>query len=125
GLKAARTVNPDVKYVSKEYYNILGRKYIEAIKSDPLEVARIYIHKLNNLIAAKLHGNFWGDFTITQSIIFFILPSIFAILIGVIQEKAHDTMKQDISFLSITFFVCLYLAQGSVIHYDFQYYAPL
>ncbi len=51
---AVRARDPTIKYVSPQYYEMLGKLYTEIVWQHPLEVARIYAAKARKVLAPKL-----------------------------------------------------------------------
>ena len=125
GLKAARKVDPNVAYVSKEYYNILGQEYFRLVMQNPVEIVRIYTAKFELLLRSKIGGNFWGGITVFWAAIFFIIPVISIISYEVLKRPLNGSFHQDVAFIVFAILVLLYLAQGTIIHPALQYYAPL
>jgi hypothetical protein len=52
--KAVRARDPTIKYVSPQYYEMLGKLYMEIVWQHPLEVARIYAAKARKVLAPRL-----------------------------------------------------------------------
>ncbi len=53
-LEFARTVAPDVRFYSRQYYQIMWQLYLEKWRQDPAEAARVYVDKLRTILSDRI-----------------------------------------------------------------------
>lgn len=117
GLEAARLVDPNIGYVSQDYYRILGQEYLRMVLSDPIEVVRIYVAKALMFLFKPLGSNFWATFPVFMAIVF-------VLLFYVVTRRIHRSVSGDYIFIVSGLFVIMHLGQAILIHPDMQYGSP-
>ena len=120
GAAAVKRVDPGVAYVSPEYYRILWRLYFDKVVEDPLEVARIYVVKLGEILKHRLPS--WS-------------PPLWLFLVGICALlgagyrrrlwKSTDFHAAPILILSAMAFIGMFIAQGVLAHPSRQYAHPI
>jgi hypothetical protein len=119
GLLAAQRVNPDVEYVSTEYYEILGSEYLRLLHENPLEVSRIYLYKGGIFLTRNLDGFFLQGIP-------FGFTMLFAIVISFLARGTNKPLRSADGLLLVSLiFILMYLAQAMVIHPSMQYGNPV
>ena len=118
GADAARKVNPDVKYTSEEYFDIIEKLYLEYLKEDPLEVARIYIIK-----AEKVLNHNILDFPVWMILFSWLI----LLIIGqYFRLWSNDFYKiyPVFTFISVVF-IGFFIVQGTLAHPSLGYAYPI
>lgn len=119
GLEAARRVDPSVEYVSRAYYNVLWSEYTRMVFSDPIEVVRIYTHKLWIFVTSELGGRLW--LTIPMGMAGLLLYGAY-----LLQRRGSPfSNAPDLLVGVATIFILMHCAQAALIHPSMQYGAPV
>lgn len=120
GMAAAKKVNPDVVYVSPEYFRILRSQYFQHVANQPLEVVRVYSLKFLELIKQR-HPD-WGP-----PLWLIILGAFILLATGRRHQiwKANGSASAPIFLIVALIFIGLFLAQGVLAHPDRQYSYPI
>jgi hypothetical protein len=131
GAAAVRAVAPDVRYTSDEYFQILWRLYLEKVRENPGEVARIYWTKakilFNRDISLLLGWNRWRPYgyavllwhVLTGAVVFAAAAALLA------RWRASEFSRISGLALIALAFVAAFLAQAAMIHQSLQYAAPI
>lgn len=120
GWAAVQRVNPEVAYVSPEYFRILRQLYFAHVVQDPLEVARIYSIKLRKILKQRLPD--WA-------------PPLWLVLLGtgVLLVAGHrrglwhsaEFGAAPVFVISALAFIGMFIAQGILAHPSRQYAYPI
>ena len=124
GDEAVKRVDPNVGYVSKEYYRILGQEYLKLVKSDPIEVVRIYFAKLLIFLETKLGGGVWASSTV--GFVGLVLFGFLAIIRNLVWRRfPHRYYPMDAVTAVACLFIAFHVLQAAVIHPSMQYALPI
>ncbi|MCG9001733.1 hypothetical protein LH454_09650 [Laribacter hongkongensis] len=121
GDAVVKSADPNVKYVSPEYFNILWREYLSRIAEDPLEVVRIYTVKLGKILTYRLPE--WA-------------PPLWLMIIGgcalLVAGYRHHSRWDVVGFSATSIvlvtslaFIGMFITQGVLAHPDKQYAHPI
>lgn len=112
GFEHARAIDPNVKYISKHYYDVLRDAYFDIVAQHPLTVARIYIEKLTYAIT---RDRVW---------LMIVLSAIPAIHLRRAM-RSQNLGNIDAVFVVSGLFVCFFLGQAALFHWDIGYRFPM
>ena len=126
-MKKVQEVYPSVTYVSDEYYAILRSMYFDALKTDPIEVFRIYGEKLYIVFQKHLQRPFPNVPWLVPllAVVALSAAGIFALLR--LRRLSGDTLRTAHipAMLIAAVFIAFFCAQGMIIHPDVQYLFPV
>lgn len=120
GAAAVKKVDDRVAYVSPEYFRILWRLYFDRIKQDPLEVGRIYVVKLGEMLRHRLPN--WS------LPLWVVLIGWCALLVAAHRRRIWQTAGLGAAPVLITTalaFISMFIAQGVLAHPALQYAHPI
>lgn len=60
GMQVARRSNPEVIYCSPEYFRILMTEYLSIVRTQPIEVAKIYLRKLTMAAVTLFKASYYA-----------------------------------------------------------------
>ncbi len=109
---------PGVPYVSHEYYDVLWTLYLERLKEDPLEVARIYFTKSLLILKQSFPAR-------APRLGLLILISVLsAVVIRRYFSQTELGRRPQVAAVCLAF-IMLFVAQGAVAHHSRDYAAPI
>jgi hypothetical protein len=116
GRRAVEKINPNIPYLSAEYYATLRQEYFRILWQHPLEVLNVYYRKL----------------TITLNTPLFRLLDVKWSLIGICILFAASRWRlrppwraSDSAFTVSIIFAGFFVGQSMLLHYDMQYLFPI
>jgi len=112
GFEHARAIDPNVKYISKHYYDVLRDAYFDLVAQHPFTVARIYAEKL---LYAIVRDKVW------IMLILSVIPAIHL-------RRAIRTQRLgniDAVFAISGLFVCFFFGQAALFHWSMGYRFPI
>lgn len=117
---AVRNVDPNIRYVSEEYYDVLWQIYLDRIAEDPLEVLRIYTEKARIMLMYRIPD--WSP-----PIYFILLLSFGVQLLGRRRHiwKTTGYMEASEIMMVSQAFILFFIAQGVLAHHSINYALPL
>lgn len=120
GAKAVADIDPKVAYVSREYFRVLWRAYLQRVAEDPLEVLRIYATKTGIIL-----GYSFPDKTTPLWLI--VLGGVALLLAGWRWELwSRMGCPQAPAVLCVALsFLALFVLQGAVAHHSRPYAHPI
>jgi len=124
GYKTALSIDPNVRFMSARYLDLLRQEYIRLALSDPLEVIRIYAVKLK--VALGETNQYGRPFLPKVAVWSGLLASL---VIWMIAARG-GWYRRHFPALHVVFgvsfiFICFLLAQAAIIHPSFGYLAPI
>ncbi len=121
GDEAVRAVDPKVRYVSKEYFDILWRLYLDRVAQDPREVIRIYTFKLRRILEYRFPK--WGP-----PLVVTIIGSCALLAAFLRRRRVNDCNEfgaESIVLVTALAFIAMFIAQGVLAHPARQYAHPI
>jgi hypothetical protein len=119
GLRAAKRINPSVEFLTAEYYATLRSEYFRILKQHPFEVSEIYHKKFIITLSTRLHLLFLS-IDVKTAILF-----ICAFAAFVYWRLRWAWRPSDAAFAVSSIFVCFFIGQATVFHFDIQYLFPI
>ncbi len=121
GDAAVKRVDPNVQYVSPEYFRILWRLYLNRLAEDPVEVIRIYAAKSLDILKYRLPE--WAP-----PLWLMIISSCGLLMVGYRQSGRRDKYAFGaipIVVVMALAFIGMFIAQGVLAHPSRQYAHPI
>ena len=128
--EAVKTVAPQVRFASTEYYRILWSLYLAKVREDPAEVMRIYMAKARMLLGRDI-SDLWArgvwPYRWTPSLWRVLVAAIVLLVVAQICGLWRRYQFEQGLFLGIIalVFVALSLIQAALVHPALSYAAPI
>jgi hypothetical protein len=119
GMLAVKRIDPTIKYISADYYNALRNEYFRILEQHPLEAADVYFRKFVVTINTNLQGRL-RILDVKTSII--IVGALFAFAFW---RRKSEWKPTDAALAVASIFVCFFLGQATLLHFDMQYLFPI
>ncbi|MBX9945518.1 MAG: hypothetical protein K2Y40_15650 [Reyranella sp.] len=120
GAKAVADIDPTVAYVSRDYFRVLWRAYLQRVAEDPLEVLRIYATKTGIIL-----GYSFPDKTTPLWLV--VLGGALLLVGGWrwgVWRRAGCPQAPAVLFVALSF-LARFVLQGAVAHHSRPYAHPI
>ncbi len=121
GDAAVKRVDPNVQYVSPEYFRILWKLYLNRVAEDPVEVIRIYAVKSQKILKRRFPE--WAP-----PLWLMIISSCTLLIVGYRRSVRRDEYAFGATSIVVVIalvFIGMFIAQGVLAHPSRQYAHPI
>jgi hypothetical protein len=121
-LKAVMRIDPTIIYTSARYYAVLRDEYFSILKQHPMEVAGVYLKKLDIISESPLP--FWlQSWKFWEAVVFLCVVGVY--LRGLLYFRRPGLCAADAVFAVGSLFTAFFVGQGVLVHFVLQYLFPI